>query len=205
MTPRPWVNRECSAVGKTHRALWSWLIRRSRWSQAVSRRSSSATSSSGSPAADASSLRQSLGQLHVAVDGIADQVDRGERVASHARVSGHPDAHLGCPRPEVAGGIASRDSDSVVVAVGSIRRRISRVKVVADPMVVHEPVVHPGLHDIARDARCPASGGSRPSRARSTSRRRRSRVTLTIAAPGGERSGPSIRTTSPNVLWELDR
>ena len=31
---------------------------------------------------------QSLGQLHVAVDGIADQVDRGERVASHARAQG---------------------------------------------------------------------------------------------------------------------
>ena len=43
MTPRPWVKRECSAVGKTQRALWSWLIRRRRWSQAVSRRSSSAT------------------------------------------------------------------------------------------------------------------------------------------------------------------
>ena len=51
MTPRPWVKRECSAVGKTQRALWSWLIRRSRCSQAVSRRSSSATSSAGSPAA----------------------------------------------------------------------------------------------------------------------------------------------------------
>ena len=55
MTPRPWVNRECSAVGKTQRALWSWLIRRSRWSQAVSSRSSSATSSAGSPAAADSS------------------------------------------------------------------------------------------------------------------------------------------------------
>ena len=51
MTPRPWVKRECSAVGKTQRALCSWLIRRRRWSQPVSRRSSSATSSSGSPAA----------------------------------------------------------------------------------------------------------------------------------------------------------
>ena len=49
ITPRPWVNRECSAVGKTQRALWSWLIRRSRWTQAVSSRSSSATSSSGRP------------------------------------------------------------------------------------------------------------------------------------------------------------
>jgi hypothetical protein len=44
------VNRECSAVGKTQRALWSWLIRRSRCSQTVSRRSSSAVSSSGNPA-----------------------------------------------------------------------------------------------------------------------------------------------------------
>ena len=50
MTPRPWVNRECSAVGKTQRALWSWLIRRRRWTQAVSSRSSSATSSAGNPA-----------------------------------------------------------------------------------------------------------------------------------------------------------
>ena len=59
MTPRPWVKRECSAVGKTQRALWSWLIRRSRWSQAVSSRSSSATSSSGRPAtADSAVVRR---------------------------------------------------------------------------------------------------------------------------------------------------
>ena len=54
MTPRPWVNRECSAVGNTQRALWSWLIRRSRWTHAVSSRSSSATSSGARPAARAS-------------------------------------------------------------------------------------------------------------------------------------------------------
>ena len=55
MTPRPCVNRECSAVGNTQRALWSWLIRRRRWTHAVSRRSSSATSSAWRPAARASS------------------------------------------------------------------------------------------------------------------------------------------------------
>ena len=55
ITPRPWVKRECSAVGKTQRALWSWLMRRSRCSHAVSSRSSSATSSAGSPAAAAAS------------------------------------------------------------------------------------------------------------------------------------------------------
>ena len=59
MTPSPCVKRECSAVGKTHRALWSWLIRRRRWSQAESSRSSSATLSSGSPAApDSSDVRR---------------------------------------------------------------------------------------------------------------------------------------------------
>ena len=88
MTPRPWVNRECSAVGNTQRALWSWLIRRSRWTQAVSRRSSSAASSSGRPAARGLGRRQPLGQLDVAVDRVADQVDRAERVARHqARVA----------------------------------------------------------------------------------------------------------------------
>ena len=59
MTPRPWVNRECSAVGKTQRALWSWLIRRSRWTHAVSSRSSSATSSGWRSAArDSSGARR---------------------------------------------------------------------------------------------------------------------------------------------------
>ena len=77
------MKRECSAVGKTQRALWSWLIRRSRWSQAVSSRSSSATSSSGSPAAADSSGVEALGQLDVPVDRVADEVDRGERVAAH--------------------------------------------------------------------------------------------------------------------------
>ena len=87
MTPRPCVKRECSAVGKTQRALWSWLIRRIRWSQAVSSRSSSATSSSGSPAAADSSRARRLGQLHVTVDRVADEVDRGERLAAgHAAV-----------------------------------------------------------------------------------------------------------------------
>ena len=83
ITPRPWVNRECSAVGKTQRALWSWLIRRSRWSQAVSSRSSSAASSSGRPAARGFVARQALRQLEVAVDRVADEVDGGERVARH--------------------------------------------------------------------------------------------------------------------------
>ena len=39
------MNRECSAVGNTHRALWSWLIRRRRWSHALSSRSCSAAAS----------------------------------------------------------------------------------------------------------------------------------------------------------------
>ena len=47
------MNRLCSAVGKTQRDVWSWLIRRSRWTQAVSRRSSSAASSGGRPSARA--------------------------------------------------------------------------------------------------------------------------------------------------------
>ena len=50
MTPSPWVKRLCSAVGKTQRALCSWLMRRSRWTQGVSSRSASATVSGGSPA-----------------------------------------------------------------------------------------------------------------------------------------------------------
>src|SRR6476659_4388204 len=65
MTPRPWVKRECSAVGKTQRALWSWLIRRSRWTHAVSRISCSATSSSGrSAAADSSRVRRLVSSMY---------------------------------------------------------------------------------------------------------------------------------------------
>ena len=54
ITPRPWVNRLCSAVGNTQRALWSWLTRRRRCIHAVSSRSSSAASSGGRPASRAS-------------------------------------------------------------------------------------------------------------------------------------------------------
>ena len=65
MTPSPWVNRECSAVGKTQRALWSWLMRRSRWSQVVSSRSCSATSSSGRPAAvDSARVRRFVRSMY---------------------------------------------------------------------------------------------------------------------------------------------
>ena len=85
MTPRPWVKRECSAVGKTQRALWSWLIRRSRWSQAVSSRSSSATVLVGQPGRGRLVRGEPLRQLDVAVDRVADQVDRGERVAPAIR------------------------------------------------------------------------------------------------------------------------
>jgi hypothetical protein len=55
MTPRLCVKRLCSAVGKTQRALWSWLMRRIRWTQAESIRSPSAASSGGSPSAAARS------------------------------------------------------------------------------------------------------------------------------------------------------
>ena len=107
MTPRPWVKRECSAVGKTQRALWSWLIRRRRWSHAVSSRSSSATSSSGRPAASRLVGGEPLGQLDVPVDRVADEVDRGERVAPH-RVGQGTQIPRGCvhaptlPRRSVA-------------------------------------------------------------------------------------------------------
>ncbi len=83
MTPSPWVNRECSAVGKTQRALWSWLMRRSLWSQVVSSRSCSATSSSGRPAAVGLGAGQALREVDVSVDGIRDQVDRDEAPGAH--------------------------------------------------------------------------------------------------------------------------
>src|SRR5262245_64972811 len=96
MTPSPCVKRECSAVGKTQRALWSWLIRRRRWSHAVSRRSSSATSSPGRPAADdseavsrlVSSIYPWIGSL------IRLTAAKGCRLMDG---SGDPDAFLGTP------------------------------------------------------------------------------------------------------------
>ena len=73
------MNRLCSAVGKTQRALWSWLTRRSRWSQAVSSRSSSAASSSRQPGGRRRGGREPLGQLDIAVDWVADEVDSLKR------------------------------------------------------------------------------------------------------------------------------
>ena len=84
------MNRECSAVGKTQRALWSWLIRRRRWSQAVSRRSSSAASSSRQARGGRLVAREALGQLEIAVDRVADEVDGGEGVARHPLRIGVP-------------------------------------------------------------------------------------------------------------------
>ena len=117
---------------------------------------------------------QSLGQLHVAVDRVADQVDRGERVASHATVSGHPDAHLGRPGPEIAGGIACRDADPVVVAVVLDRPSIRLVATVAEAMVLTTSPSRSGSGRRSWRRPTSVSAGSRPSRARSTSRRCRS-------------------------------
>ena len=86
MTPRPWVKRECSAVGKTQRALWSWLIRRSRWTQARVEQVLLGDVLGGQPGGRGLGRRQALGQLDVAVDRVADQVDRGERVAAASAV-----------------------------------------------------------------------------------------------------------------------
>ncbi len=87
------MKRECSAVGKTQRALWSWLMRRSRCSQALSRMSSSAASSGASPAPRASPGASRFVELDIAVDRVADQVDGGEAGRSHdpiVRVPGSP-------------------------------------------------------------------------------------------------------------------
>ena len=57
--------------------------------------------------------RQPLGQLDVPVDRVADQVDRGERVAAHVG-SGHPDAQFRCDHdPDVAGPVAGADAEAV--------------------------------------------------------------------------------------------
>ena len=121
------MKRECSAVGKTQRALWSWLIRRSRWSQAVSSRSSSATSSSGSPATADSARRQALGQLDVAVDRVADEVDRGERVARHGVHARSAPAARRCVAATSSRSAAGARATSTSSPQDRIQRRISIV------------------------------------------------------------------------------
>ena len=74
------MKRECSAVGKTQRALWSWLIRRSRWSQARVEEVLLGDVLGGQPGRGRLGRTEPLGQLDVPVDRVADEVDRGERV-----------------------------------------------------------------------------------------------------------------------------
>ena len=90
-------------------------MRRSRWTQGESSRSSSATVSAGRPAAALWAAREALGQLQVAVDGVADQVDRGEAGMGHGRslasaggARRYPCAHGQPGRPEAPGGGARR-------------------------------------------------------------------------------------------------
>ena len=61
--------------------------------------------------------RQSLGQLHVPVDRVADEVDRGERLAAHVG-QGTQITHLAGPRPDVAGPVGRPDPDAVASARG---------------------------------------------------------------------------------------
>ena len=203
MTPRPCVKRECSAVGKTQRALWSWLIRRSRWSQAVSSRSSSATSSAGSPAAADSSRGEPLGQLDVAVDRVADEVDGGERLAAprHGVVTRSPRSWATARRSVPA--TSSRSPAGPRTSTSSPHDRIqSRISMGPATVARHtsEPSSAelgllgrvPGrLEDAGRDARpkaqhdvgrllvrddvpAPVAGSSRASRARAARRSARS-------------------------------
>ena len=51
IAPSAWVNRLCSAVGKTQRADWSCGIRRRRWTHGASIRSCSVASPAVSPSA----------------------------------------------------------------------------------------------------------------------------------------------------------
>ena len=126
ITPRPCVKRECSAVGKTQRALWSWLIRRSRWSQAVSSRSSSATSSVRQPGRRRLVGREPLGQLDVAVDRVADQVDGGERrPASGSAPSPAPPRSARAARRSVSA-TSSRSEAGPTTSTSSPHDRIQR-------------------------------------------------------------------------------
>src|SRR5262245_31976013 len=135
MTPSPCVNRECSAVGKTHRALWSWLMRRRRWSQAVSRRSSSATSSLGRPAADdseavsrlVSSMYPWIGSL------IRLTAANGCRLMDG---SGDPDAFLCAPYAHISTSVRGSHADRIRAtgrSVGEGQRRPAPVVPQQDP------------------------------------------------------------------------
>ena len=115
------MKRECSAVGKTQRALCSWLIRRRRWSQAVSRRSSSATSSSGRPAGADSSGREPLGQLDVAVDRVADEVDRARTGGAATSTSRQPDAQLADHGPTFPARSSGTNPQPVPVPASAVR------------------------------------------------------------------------------------
>ena len=80
------MNRECSAVGKTQRALWSWLIRPQpldpgRVQEVVLGRVLLVESGRARLRG-----RQALGQLHVPVDRVADEVDGGEEQAPPAAI-----------------------------------------------------------------------------------------------------------------------
>ncbi len=59
--------------------------------------------------------RQSLGQLHVPVDRVADEVDRGERLPAHDR-SGQPDPRSRRPRADIAGLVGRPHAQAVPVA-----------------------------------------------------------------------------------------
>ena len=173
MTPRPWVKRECSAVGKTHRALCSWLIRRRRWSHAVSSRSSSATSSSGSPAAADGGRRQPLGEVDIPVDRVADEVDGGERLPPHGWVATGPRSRLAAPCAHIATPVGGSHAYGVRPAAGSVRQRDRRRRRV---VAQQRPSCRSrsGSARRSRAGRRYASGGRGRSRSTSSARRRRS-------------------------------
>ena len=171
MTPRPWVKRECSAVGKTQRALCNWLMRRSRCSQAVSRRSSSATSSAGSPAAADSAGAEPLGEFDVPVDRVADEVDCGEWVPPDRSGQG---TQMRDWRPSTGphchgGRSLARGWRSTGHAAG--RARSGDLPVVSSRSVRQDPS-RCGTGRRSRGGRRCGSGGAGRTRSRSSSRRR---------------------------------
>ena len=107
--------------------------------------------------------RQPLGQLDVPVDRVADEVDRGERLAAHAR-SGHPDPHLGGPRADVAppGRWPARAGRTSVPDASFTVRDVRRGP--RSRLVAHEPAVdpRPGHRKSPSPAVCVWSGGSAP-------------------------------------------
>src|SRR6187200_1999846 len=142
MTPRPWVNRECSAVGKTQRALWSWLIRRSRWSQAVSRRSSSATSSSGRPAADDSEAVSRLVSSMYPWIGSLMRLTAANGCRLMSGSSGDPDTRLAAPCAHIATPVVGPHLDRVRArrSVGKGQGRLGRVVAQRVPGAQPDPI-----------------------------------------------------------------